>query len=481
MKRLFSRNPLLALAVLAVLFICNYYKDHKTSSALNVSLDKKHWQICVSKGDKTKIYRFDFPEFMGYDNVSLSLENKKIIIRHGGSFVATIKMVCEFDTTSNTLILKDIIGTFPERHDPYGGEDVCRITEINQRIDKLGVDGDSLFNRLTKEQNCLYEYHELPPLQKLAEDFSETDQAFNDLYVYRYYDYAKRYDAIFRTYPISDANHVIYNNMGYYLEQIQAYDAAIYLLSAVLEKYPQRVVAHLNIADTYWGKGERAKAKIHYKEYVSLMKNQKKDIDKIPQRVYNRVENITSFTDVRDGQQYRIVEIGKQTWMAENLNYETDDSRCYYDEDVYCEKYGRLYDWKTAMKICPNGWHLPSDQEWNDLMRAVGGKWQQYEDNNRNTSWGWDGAGKRLKAGSDWDVNANGNGTDDYGFSALPGGSTDGEYFADVKCCGFWWTATKDRADTDKAYARDMVSDNDNVRETTYSKSDGFSVRCVQN
>lgn len=115
-----------------------------------------------------------------------------------------------------------------------------------------------------------------------------------------------------------------------------------------------------------------------------------------------------SFTDPRDGQTYRTVKIGNQVWMAENLNYRTDDSYCYDDEPANCRKYGRLYTWKAALNACPSGWHLPSYEEFETLFAAVGGKGV---------------AGKALKSTSGWYNNDNG--TDVYGFSALPAGVRD--------------------------------------------------------
>ena len=136
--------------------------------------------------------------------------------------------------------------------------------------------------------------------------------------------------------------------------------------------------------------------------------------------------------DDRDGQTYKTVKIGDQWWMAENLNYETDNSFCYNDSAEYCEKYGRLYTWAAAMDsagtwstngkgcgydqtcsptypvrgVCPEGWHLPDTTEWNALFTAVGGQLT---------------AGKVLKSTSGW--YSSGNGTDAYSFSALPAGS----------------------------------------------------------
>ncbi len=107
-----------------------------------------------------------------------------------------------------------------------------------------------------------------------------------------------------------------------------------------------------------------------------------------------------TFTDSRDGQTYKTVKIGTQTWMAQNLNYQTKrGSWCYENSADSCKKYGRLYDWKTAKKACPAGYHLPSNEDWTTLIDYMGGQVT---------------AGKKLKAKRGW--NDNGNGTDDYGF-----------------------------------------------------------------
>jgi uncharacterized protein (TIGR02145 family) len=79
------------------------------------------------------------------------------------------------------------------------------------------------------------------------------------------------------------------------------------------------------------------------------------------------------FTDLRDGKKYKTVKIGNQVWMAENLNYESSTgSWCYDNKISSCDKYGRLYDWKTACSAAPAGWHLPSKSEFEQLMRYLG-------------------------------------------------------------------------------------------------------------
>ncbi|MDR2554882.1 MAG: fibrobacter succinogenes major paralogous domain-containing protein [Fibromonadaceae bacterium] len=179
-------------------------------------------------------------------------------------------------------------------------------------------------------------------------------------------------------------------------------------------------------------------------------------------------QELNSFTDSRDSKEYRTVVIGKQTWLAENLNYEMSGSKCYNDSTVYCDKYGRLYDWETAMKACPSGWHLPSDVEWEDLAAEVGGEKT---------------AGKYLKSVDGWlsYKGKPGNGEDTYGFMALSGGlgRSDG-YFGDIGVLGYWWSASE--YNVNSAYGGGMYFDDDGVGGGSYRKGENlFSVRCLLN
>jgi uncharacterized protein (TIGR02145 family) len=138
------------------------------------------------------------------------------------------------------------------------------------------------------------------------------------------------------------------------------------------------------------------------------------------------------FTDSRDGKKYKTVKIGKQTWMAENLNYNANGSKCNNNQESNCSNYGRLYNWATAMNACPSGWHLPNKSEWEVLTATVGGKETE---------------GKYLKATSGWDSynGQSGNGQDTYGFSALPGGQgiSNGNAFYFPGIYGYWWSASE--------------------------------------
>jgi uncharacterized protein (TIGR02145 family) len=176
--------------------------------------------------------------------------------------------------------------------------------------------------------------------------------------------------------------------------------------------------------------------------------------------------------DKRDGQTYRTVKIGGRIWMAQNLNYLTKKgSWCYNNSADSCVKYGKLYDWKTALMICPAGYHLPSRVEWDSLAQTAGGVKQR----NDYATTVWENASTKLKAKSGWSENANG--TDDFGFSALPGGFRNDGKFGEVGYNGSWWTPAEY---DDLAYSRIMDPRyGGHVIEVFDSKSSGLSVRCV--
>jgi len=189
--------------------------------------------------------------------------------------------------------------------------------------------------------------------------------------------------------------------------------------------------------------------------------------------------------DSRDGKKYKTVKIGTQVWMGENLNYNAKDSKCYDNKESNCQKYGRLYDWVTAVAlpiwcnrvecaskigakhkgICPSGWHLPSWAEWDILEETVGGMKT---------------GGKHLKAKSGW--NDNGNGLDTYGFAALPGGSGtfwDGNFhYKRVGEEGAWWSSSEQYA-AQYAHRRYMEYNYNSMYYSFYTKSVFWSVRCI--
>jgi len=173
-----------------------------------------------------------------------------------------------------------------------------------------------------------------------------------------------------------------------------------------------------------------------------------------------------TITEPKQGKEYKTVVIGTQTWMAENLNRAippTGSSKCYNDNESNCKKYGRLYTWSGAKRACPEGWHLPSDAEWQILIDFAGGDKI---------------AGKILKAKSGWA--GSGNGADNFGFTALPGGVglSNGD-FRDSENGGLWWSSTED--DAKKAYRRSMDINSTDVHRSSSDKNLLFSVRCVEN
>jgi len=176
--------------------------------------------------------------------------------------------------------------------------------------------------------------------------------------------------------------------------------------------------------------------------------------------------SVGTFEDERDGQKYRTVKIRNQVWMAENLRFDTlDGCWCYENSEDSCQKYGRLYDWETAKVVCPNGWHMPTRGEWIKLAAVAKA----------------DTCSKKLKTRSGWNVdkNGNGNGTDKFRFSALPGGTrTIYGTFNGVGKSGNWWTTTE--SSSGYANIQSMYYGNNIVDEYYYDKGYGYSLRCLE-
>ena len=202
------------------------------------------------------------------------------------------------------------------------------------------------------------------------------------------------------------------------------------------------------------------------------------------------------FTDDRDGKTYKTVKIGSQIWMAENLNYDynqnTAKSYCYENSTDSCAKYGRLYTWAAAMDsaavfsndgqgcgyektcttakadtvrgVCPEGWHLPDSTEWKALETYV------FENSSG-------GVGYALKSKSGW--SDGGNGSDAFGFGALPAGYHD--YFSEFDyslTIGNFWSSSE--SDANNAYYRFLSSESEDLEPDRYFKNDARSVRCVK-
>lgn len=197
------------------------------------------------------------------------------------------------------------------------------------------------------------------------------------------------------------------------------------------------------------------------------------------------------FTDSRDGNKYKTVQIGDQIWMAENLKYLPSvvgpDSGstttpyyyiAHYDGTIVSEAkatesysdYGVLYNWKAAISACPEGWKLPSNDDWTELTDYLGGE---------------DIAGGKLKATGTIEAETglwrdpNQGATNETGFTALPGSHRD--YNGDFHEFGvhaFWWSSTEHLQHT--AWYRRVNHIYENINAISYHKDWAFHVRCLK-
>ena len=198
---------------------------------------------------------------------------------------------------------------------------------------------------------------------------------------------------------------------------------------------------------------------------------------------------LSCFGATFDGYTYETVEIGGQCWFAENLRTTTyadgtaipevtensiwvglsTGARCNYGNDTgNVETYGRLYNWYAATDtsgLCPSGWHVPTDGEWTDLENYI-------------SSQGFSGIeGAALKASSGW--NSGGNGTDDFGFSAFPGGNRCWIYgeFSSAGYNGEWWSSSPNGG---SAWSRGLSYAYPDFYRSSHNPRFGISVRCLR-
>ena len=187
-------------------------------------------------------------------------------------------------------------------------------------------------------------------------------------------------------------------------------------------------------------------------------------------------DSVNVITDPRDNQVYNTIKIGGQYWMAENLNYEVENSFCYKNEPDSCAKYGRLYTWAAAhgkseeecgygkncynvilsSGVCPEGWHLPSGEEWKTLYSVMGES----------------PSAMQARGFESWT-----DATDDYGFSALPGGRFYSSTYNLVGQYAQFWCFGQ-QSETYGGYWQ--LRANSAGIQGLYSKSNGNSVRCLK-
>jgi len=172
-----------------------------------------------------------------------------------------------------------------------------------------------------------------------------------------------------------------------------------------------------------------------------------------------------TFVDMRDLKLYRKIKIGKQVWMAENLNHSMSGCKSFTtrkrrrapDEHAYA----KLYDWDMAHNACPEGWRLPGNDDWDKLIDYVGGQ---------------EIAGTKLKFKKSRVMSWNG--ADEYGFSALPGGFYNNGNLNDFHSAGFWWSATE--YDDENAFIRHVHGGLTSMNRGNAIKTAMMSVRCIK-
>ena len=179
----------------------------------------------------------------------------------------------------------------------------------------------------------------------------------------------------------------------------------------------------------------------------------------------NMLESDNIMVDVRNGRVYPLVKIGKQVWMAKNLYYKEDESSnivCYENAEN-CEDEGYLYDYASAKSVCPAGYRLPSNSDWNELIESLGSN-----------------AVVKMKTSLYWMDGYEG--TNSSGFTAIPTGyyqlSGDSEkaFFLKGEYAG-WWSSTQESSE--KAYVQNAIR-NQPTGLSEENKTDGYSVRCIR-
>jgi len=174
-----------------------------------------------------------------------------------------------------------------------------------------------------------------------------------------------------------------------------------------------------------------------------------------------------TFTDKRDGRTYKWALFGKQVWMLGNLDFKTAAGSWAYDNDSTKEAAcGRLYDWTTAQKACPKGWHMPADDEWSKLIAMLGGE---------------DIAGMKFQQADSIPaaLRTVKNGITDNFISLLAGVRHANGSFTGYSLWGGSWSASKTNNDVVNVYL--FTRNGGPIGKSTNDKASGFSVKCVRN
>lgn len=203
-----------------------------------------------------------------------------------------------------------------------------------------------------------------------------------------------------------------------------------------------------------------------------------------------------------DGNEYRAVEIAGKYWMAENLKVTQDfdglplpmvesnedwsnmptstSAFCWYNnEPELGETYGALYTYTAATKVCPDGWHLPSDEEWKELEYRLSGYYDEIDD------YGWRFltfvSGKLKEAGTEHWMPPNYGANNATGFTALPAGARNNAgLFVNLGARAWFWTSSQGKYSVEDAICRGLRHDTDQVSRAEFNRNHAFSVRCVK-
>jgi len=156
------------------------------------------------------------------------------------------------------------------------------------------------------------------------------------------------------------------------------------------------------------------------------------------------------------GEDYEAVLVGEQIWLQRNLNSNTSGAACYNNDTLNCSAFGKLFDFETAKTACPSGYYLPTDAEWTALADFAGGS---------------SAAGGKFKSiGFD--------GTDNYGFSALPGGFNTQGTLSGINDVGYWWSASE--SGVESVFARQATRKDGVLSKSNMARNSLLSVRCVK-
>jgi OOP family OmpA-OmpF porin len=234
------------------------------------------------------------------------------------------------------------------------------------------------------------------------------------------------------------------------------------------------------------GKGE-SEPLIENNSAVNKAKNRRVEFINIKDNLKSAAPQTTTaaagaavFKDARDGKTYKTVKIGTQTWMAENLAFKTEGSLANDNKGENAKIYGYLYNYETALKVCPAGWHLPSDDEWFTLVTFLGDK--EFAVHRAKGYAGYTSykVALQLKSPALWEL-SDSIGTNQTGFTALPGGEHSiRNGFETPGYNGNWWSSTPSKILSDGAWSMYMHYSESRAMRATNPKYMGYSVRCVK-